>query len=141
MGPDEIMGALFEALMSNPEIKKSLLADAAKRADRMVGTQAARRQTRAMIDGDPDKMKMFVAMCAKYDLNQMIVQNLGNIKAMLANFDANDYSTVHAEENLQLFKGISNVLSIATMNISLRHDEIMKELGDPNENRNGDSSG
>lgn len=141
MGPDEIMRAFFEAMMTNPEIKKSLMAEASRRADKLVGTQAARRQTRAMVEGDPDKMKTFTAMCAKYDLNQMIVQNLGNIKAMLSNFDANDFSTVNAEDNLQLFKGISNVLSIATMNISIRHDEIMKELGDPNENRDGDASG
>lgn len=141
MENDEMMRALFEALLENPELKKSVMNGISKHADRMVGTLSARRKTRAMVEGDPEKMRSFIAMCAKYDLNQMIVQNLGNIKAMLANFDANDFSTARAEDNLQLLKGVANVLSLTIMNVTVKNNEIMKELGDPNENPDGDASG
>lgn len=141
MEPNEMMGALLEAMSHNPEFKRAVLADIARKADLLVGTPKAREASRAQVKDDPDALRSFNCMCAKYDLNQIIVQTLGNIKSLLRDFDGNNFSTVNAEDNLSLFKTVSNVLSLATINVSTRHDEYMKEIGDPNETGDGNASG
>lgn len=139
MDKDDFMKALFSQM--NEDVKRMILLEAASRCDRLVGTRKARRESYEQVKDNPEALEAFKAMCAKFDLNQMVVQNLGNIKAMLESFDANDFSTVKADDNLQLYKNITNVISIATMNIMNRADEFNKEMSDKNETGDGNASG
>ena len=136
---NDFMKALFSQM--NEDVKQMIILEAARRCDRLVGTQKARRETYEMVKDDPEALEGYKAMCAKYDLNQMIVQNLGNIKAMLESFDPNDFSTVKADDNLQLYKNITNVMAIATISLVNSADEFNKEMGDKNETGDGDASG
>ena len=129
----------FEELINGmpDDILEQMKRMAAKRMDDMVGTRIARRETRAAIGDDPTALKMFDQMCDKYDLNTQVVQALGNMKAMLEPFDANDFSSIKAEENLELLKHLSFVLGMSINSIGGKIKEI---VGDDNAG-NGNSSG
>ena len=126
---------------AGPDEKDSIMSFAAFAGDMMVSTNQARRHFRETVKDRPDVAKAFDCICMRYDLNQTVVQFLGNIKAMLEKFDPNDFSSKTTSENLKLHKNISALWAISVQNINDQLGALMKLEDEINENRNGGASG
>lgn len=112
------------------------------KADSLCSTNNARRKFREEYANDPEKLAMFDALCERYDLNTVIVQTLGNVKAMLNNFDENNFSMTNTLDNLKLHRNIAMLFSISIQSISERLSKIERvEDQIKNDNRDGNSSG
>lgn len=138
---EEMMREVFENM--SPEMKESMATISALARDRMCSTNDARRHFREIAATNPEALHVFDRMCLDYDLNKMVVQSLGNIKAMLEKFDENDFSSVKIKENVMLHKHISQVLFLSMRNIDQQIQEINKhhKEEEANETGDGDSSG
>ena len=138
---EELMNAFKELIEGmDPEARSTFAEFAAMSRDRMCGTNNARKHYRAMAEGNEEALHAFDMMCMQYDLNTAVVQSLGNLKAMLEGFDANDFSSVKFRKNLMLHKHISQLWVMSMNTIDQQIQAINREEKDY-ENRNGDSSG
>ena len=126
---------------ASPDEKESIASFAAFAGDMMVSTNQARRHFRETVKDRPDVAKAFDCICMRYDLNQTVVQFLGNIKAMLEKFDANDFSSTHMQENMKLHKSLSALWMISVQNIDDQLTALMKLEDEINEDRDGGASG
>ena len=125
---------------ASPDEKDSIASFAAFAGDMMVSTEQARRHFREVVK-DPKAAKAFECICMRYDLNQTVVQFLGNIKAMLEKFDPNDFSSKNMRDNLRLHKSLSALWAISVQNINDQFEALMKLEDEIHENRDGDASG
>lgn len=104
---------------------------AAARADELCSTQIARREFREENASNTKMLESFDALCERYDLNVMVVQALGNIKAMLRNFDENNFSFVNSHENITLLRNILTVAMISGRNVGEQMSKI-QNMEEPN---------
>lgn len=122
------------------EVVDMLFKVAATRADDLCRTQVARRKFREANASNPEMLESFDAMCERYDLNVMIVQTLGNIKAMLSDFDGNNFSFVNSHENIRLLRNIITVAMISGGNVGDQMRKI-QNMEEPNhDDRTGEAS-
>lgn len=105
---------------------------AAMRADEICSTEMARRKFREEHFGDKEMLSKFNALCERYDLNVMVVQTLGNIKAMLGEFDGNDFSFKNTHENVTLLRNVITVAMISGRNVGEQMSKI-RNMEDENE--------
>ena len=113
---------------------------AAARADDLCRTQVARRKFREENAGNAQMLESFDGLCERYDLNVMVVQALGNIKAMLRNFDENNFSFVNCHDNVTLLRNILTVAMISGRNVGDQMSKI-QNMEEPNHDaRTGDAS-
>lgn len=128
---------MFEDLMKDmldgapKEVVDMLFEIAAARADEICSTQNARRKFREENASNTKMLESFDALCERYDLNVMVVQALGNIKAMLSDFDGNDFSFVNSHENVTPLRNIITVAMISGRNIGEQMSKI-QNMGEPN---------
>ena len=113
---------------------------AASRADELCSTQNARRKFREENAENTQMLESFDVLCERYDLNVMVAQALGNIKAMLRNFDENDFSFVNSNDNITLLRNILTVAMISGRNVGDQMSKI-QNMEEPNHDaRTGDAS-
>jgi hypothetical protein len=130
-----------EALDGAPkEVVDMLFKIAATRADDLCRTQVARRKFREANASNPEMLESFDAMCERYDLNVMVVQALGNIKAMLSDFDGNNFSFVNSHENIRLLRNIITVAMISGRNVGDQMCKIQNMEEPDHDDRTGDAS-
>ena len=125
---------------ASPDEKDSIMSFAAFAGDMMVSTNQARKHFREAVK-DPKAAKAFECICMRYDLNQTVVQSIGNIKSMLEKFDPNDFSSKNMRDNLKLHKSLSALWAISVQNINDQLEALMKLEDEIHENRDGDASG
>lgn len=113
---------------------------AAARADEFCSTQNARRKFREENEGNAQMLESFDALCERYDLNVMVVQALGNIKAMLRNFDENNFSFINSNDNVTLLQNILTVVMISGRNVGDQMSKIHNMEEPNNDARTGDAS-
>ena len=137
---------MFEDLMKDmlkdapKEVVEMLFKIAASSADELCSTQNARRKFREENASNTKLLESFDTLCERYDLNVMVVQALGNIKAMLGNFDENDFSFVNCHENTTLLRNILTVAMISGRNVGEQMSKI-QNMEEPNHDaRTGDAS-
>ena len=123
------------------DVQEPISIFAAIMMDVMVGTNSARAHYREKVRNNPQALKAFDCACKRYDLNVVVVQTLGNIKAMLENFDANDFSTSHLVDNMKLHKNISTVWALSIQSINDKLGELNKMEEEFNETGDGNASG
>jgi hypothetical protein len=70
----------------------------------------------------------------------MVVQALGNIKAMLRNFDENDFSFINSNDNVTLLRNVSTVAMISGRNVGEQMSKIQNMEEPNNDARTGDTS-
>ena len=104
---------------------------AALRADDLCRTQVARRKFREENAGNAQMLESFDGLCERYDLNVMVVQALGNIKAMLSDFDGNNFSFVNCHDNVRLLRNIITVAMISGRNVGDQMSKI-QNMEEPN---------
>lgn len=104
---------------------------AAARADDLCRTQVARRKFREENASNTKMLESFDALCERYDLNIMVVQALGNVKAMLRNFDENDFSFKNTHDNITLLRNIITVAMISGRNVGEQMSKI-QNMEEPN---------
>ena len=130
----------FEALMGGmpQEVREALRKAVYAKSDAMVSNMKTRKMERDRIEamGDPNLLKGFDSACNMYDLNVQVVQLLGNLKAMLDGFDANDLSSANLKSNLDLVKRLHMLIAISMENIS----DGVKALAEGNNNETGDGN-
>ena len=126
---------------ASPDEKDSIRSFAVFAGDMMVSTNQARQHFREVVKDRPDVAKTFECICMRYDLNQTVVQFLGNIKAMLEEFDANDFSSGRMCDNIKLHKSLSALWMISVQNIDDQLKALTKLEDEIYENRDGDASG
>lgn len=128
---------MFEDLMKEmldgapKEVVDMLFKVAAARADEICSTQNARRKFREENASNTEMLESFDALCERYDLNVMVVQALGNIKAMLGNFDENNFSFVNSHDNVTLLRNILAVAMISGRNVGEQMSKI-QNMEEPN---------
>lgn len=113
---------------------------AAARADEFCSTQNARRKFREENEGNAQMLESFDALCERYDLNIMVVQALGNIKAMLRNFDENDFSFKNTRYNVILLRNILTVAMISGRNVGEQMSKIQNMEESNHDAGTGDTS-
>lgn len=140
---DNYKAEFFKELFDNApdEIKDLMAKFACDQSDRMVSTNEARREYRAKVEANPEALAAFDVLCARYDLNIRVIQSLGNLKALLEDFDPNNYSTAKLMDNIKLHKFISTTWMLSVQNVSEQIDKVMELEDKVNEIRDGDSSG
>lgn len=122
------------------EVVDMLFKIAASRADEICSTQNARRKFREENASNTKMLESFDALCERYDLNVMVVQALGNIKAMLSDFDENDFSFKNTHDNVTLLRNIITVAMISGRNVGEQMSKI-QNMEEPNHDaRTGDAS-
>ena len=104
---------------------------AAARTDDLCRTQIARRKFREENAGNAQMLESFDALCERYDLNVMVVQALGNVKAMLRNFDENNFSFANSHDNITLLRNILTVAMISGRNVGDQMSKI-QNMEEPN---------
>ena len=113
---------------------------ASARADELCSTQNARQKFREENAGNAKMLESFDALCERYDLNVMVAQVLGNIKAMLRNFDENDFSFANSNDNITLLRNIITVAMISGRNVGDQMSKI-QNMEEPNHDAGtGDTS-
>ena len=123
---------LKEMLNDAPkDVVDMLFKIAAARADDLCRTQVARRKFREENASNTKMLESFDALCERYDLNVMAVQALGNIKAMLNDFDGNDLSFKNSNDNLTLLRNIITVAMISGRNVGEQMSKI-QSMEEPN---------
>lgn len=132
---------LNEMLNDAPkDVVDMLFQIAAEKADKFCSTQNARRKFREENAGNAQMLESFDVLCERYDLNVMMVQALGNIKAMLRNFDAYDFSFKNTHDNVVLLRNILTVAMISGRNVGEQMSKI-QDMEEPNNDaRTGDAS-
>lgn len=137
---------MFEDLLKDmlddapKDVVDMLFKIAAARADELCSTQNARRKFREENASNTKMLESFDALCERYDLNIMAVQALGNIKAMLNDFDGNDISFKNSHDNLALLRNIITVAMISGRNIGEQMSKI-QNMEEPNHDAGtGDTS-
>jgi hypothetical protein len=113
---------------------------AAARADDLCSTQISRRKFREENAENAQMLESFDALCERYDLNVMVVQALGNIKAMLNGFDGDNFSFVNSHDNVTLLRNIITVAMISGRNVGEQMSKI-QNMEEPNHDAGtGDTS-
>lgn len=110
---------------------------AASRADELCSTQIARQKFREENASNTKMLESFDALCERYDLNVMVVQALGNIKAMLNDFDGDNFSFVNTHDNVTLLRNIITVAMISGRNVG----EQMSKIQDMEESNHDAGTG
>ena len=132
---------LNDALRDAPkEVVDMLFKIAAASADELCSTQNARRKFREENASNTKMLESFDGLCERYDLNIMIVQALGNIKAMLRNFDENNFAFVNSNDNATLLRNIITVAMISGRNVGEQMSKIHNMEEPNNDARTGDAS-
>lgn len=122
------------------EVVDMLFKVAALRADDLCRTQVARRKFREENAGNAQMLESFDGLCERYDLNVMVVQALGNVKAMLRNFDENDFSFINSNDNITLLRNILTVAMISGRNVGEQMSKIQDMEEPSHDARTGDAS-
>ena len=128
---------MFEDLMKDmlndapKAVVDMLFKIAASRADELCSTQIARRKFREENASNTKMLESFDALCERYDLDVMVVQALGNIKAMLNDFDGNNFAFVNSNENVTLLRNILTVAMISGRNVGEQMSKI-RDMEEPN---------
>ena len=122
------------------EVVDMLFKVAAARADDLCRTQVARRKFREENASNAKMLESFDGLCERYDLNIMVVQALGNIKAMLRNFDENNFSFINSNDNVTLLRNILTVAMISGRNVGEQMSKIHNMEEPNNDARTGDAS-
>lgn len=135
---DEFMKEMLDG--APKDVVDMLFKVAASRADELCSTQIARRKFREENASNTKMLESFDTLCERYDLNVMVVQALGNIKAMLNDFDGNNFAFVNSNENVTLLRNILTVAMISGRNVGEQMSKIRNMEEPNNDARTGDAS-